>query len=585
MLTEEFIRPYLAAHPPTHLYYEESTEIARKLQIHSKGECPTWLLESFRPNEDKKYLDYREKVFTPVTKTYFSKSVATAKKIGRAEDWTIKFEKESEFKNYVTKQYPYFKSVTDWGFSICFDRMMDDPNAVVAVLPLKKLDANNDTERWRPFSFIFTSEEVIDFSEDVFACLLSPEKSVVTVRGEEVQDGRILIFLDIDSYVYAEQYGEQSKNLFNLSDPIMHNCGICPAFKIGGIIEEFKAGNFLYDSFMGDVLPFWDEAVRRYSDHQVNMAIHLHPMEWEMADTPCKTCKNGEIEYVSGGKTHKKTCPTCSGKGMVSTKTPFGVKVIKPAVRDSADNSVSIPTPPAGFIERDIASISFLKTECRDNIKDGFAAINQEFLMTEPEINSGVAKITDRQESNTYFYNVGLRFVAVLNNVYTLIAGWAYSDMKDILPSINVPTKFDAIYPQLLADRLVSAETAKLGPVIKSALEIQYAKAEFGDDSMEAVIIKTSEMLDPLPNRSEDEKTSILASKGTTLKNYIISSNLESFMVRAFNENDGFFELPYASQVDMIGKYADEIMSDNEAKVIPLYPNPISAANGPAASI
>jgi hypothetical protein len=565
MLDESIISPYIGDQAEKHSFYERSIEIAEALMLHSRGYVPENLFKQFRPNEDVKYLDYRKAVFKAVTKTYYSKVVNTIKKINRAEDWNIQFTDDTEFKKYMVDEYPYFESLENWFFSIALNQMCEDPNSVFAVFPLPKDNPENDTEQYRPYTHVFPSENVVYFKEGRLCILLSEEKSEVIVNNKREWSGNIYYCIDKDSFMEVVQTGKKEDNIYEYAPAISHNCKKMPAVKSGGIIESFSNGDCLFDSFIGDALPFWDEAINRYSDHQVNMAIHLHPREWEMLDSPCRAngCKGGKVVEFIDGKEHKSDCRTCQGTGMVSTKSPFDVKFIKPAFVTGADGSTPVPTPPMGIVERDIASISFLKQEFKDNIKYGLSALNMEFLMDEPEVNSGVAKSLDRQEFNTFIFTIARHIVNnLLNPLYRFHACWMYPNKEDIitiLPSIAVPSKFDILSSDLVSARLESAKNAGLSATIRGALEIEYADSVFGEESTEALIIKITNLLDPIPYKTEDEKMAILSNQGVSKDSYILSSNLASFINRAVNESETFLSDSYESQIALMKTYVDEI--------------------------
>lgn len=576
MLDETIISPYIGDKAEKHSFYERSIEIADALMLHSRGNVPSHLFEEFRPNEDGRYRIYREKVFKAVTKTYYSKVVNTIKKINRAEDWNIQFTDDTDFRKYMVDEYPYFESLENWFFSIGLNQMCEDPNSVFAVFPLPKDNPEDDTEQYKPYTNVFPSENVIFFKEGRLCILLSEEKSEVIVNGKREWSGNIYYCIDKDSFMEVVQVGEKEKNVYEYAPAILHNCKKVPAVKAGGIIESFSNGDCLFDSFIGDALPFWDEAINRYSDHQVNMAIHLHPREWEMFDTPCKAkgCKDGKVEYMEDGKLQKEQCGNCKGTGMQTTKSPFDVKYIKPMARGaSIEDAIQMPTPPMGIVERDIASISFLKQEFKDNIKYGLSALNMEFLMDEPEVNSGVAKSLDRQEFNTYIYTIARHVVNnILNPLFRFHACWMYPNDENIvkiLPSVAIPSRFDVISSDLVSARLVSAKSAQLSPSTMAALEYEYIESVFGEESTEALMSKVANLMDPLPNKTEDEKMTILSNQGTTKDNYILSSNLSGFINRAISDNKEFLYMDEVAQRKIMAGYVNEIMSKQKDSIIP----------------
>jgi hypothetical protein len=597
MLTDELIKSYLIEPSKIvkHPFYDRSVLITNKLEAHSKGKFPKDIIEVTRPNETAEQKRYRKEVFTPVTKTYFSKVVSTISKIGRAEDWKIEMPEQNKvadgetLEDYTCESFPNFDSIPNWFFSIQLREMCDDPNGVIAVFPYPKKDPNNDSEYLRPFPFWFESEDVINFIEGELAVLRSNEKSYVTVNGKPVKNGIVYYMIDTDSWTKCIQVGEQSAYKFTY-EVKSHWMGSLPCFKIGGIIEEFENGEMLYDSFVGDCLPFWDEALRRHSDLQVQMVLHVHSEKWEIEDSPCKTCAgSGKVRSTfMGAGENWMTCGTCNGSGGGTSRSPFNVKLIKVAQKTSASESMAIPTPPMDYIRKPIEETQFIHDQVDENITKGLAAINMEFLMSQPQVNSGVAKTMDRQEMNSFFYMIARHIVKnILDPVYYYVAKWRYGmnytekELMAILPEINIPTDFDVLTQDAIIQRIAAAKTSGISQTLMSSLQIDYAKKEFGDNSDQVEMLESVLELDPLPGKTEDEKMTILSNKGTTIESYILSANITSFVNRATSENENFNELEYQEKLNILNDYVAEITGSNKKDVIPVveYAEQSAASN------
>lgn len=569
--------------------YADAVQIADQLQTHSEGKVPEKLLTTSRPNEEPKYQQYRKQVYKPVTKASFAKVVNTFAKIGRAEDWSIKYEhaKENGLKEYCETEYPLYDSVENWFFSLGLKRMVDDPNAVGLVVPKEMPEVDN--EFLSPSVLIFESDQVLDYQEGRFVALLDREKSMVQVGDTEKPEGNIFHFADRDEYKVARQTGIKDSFTYEITT-LQYPGNYCPAFKFGGKVKKEIGGQILYESFVSDCLADWDEAVSRYSDHQVNMNLHLHPKEWGMRDTPCqaKGCNGGKVqERGYDNKLHSSNCKVCDGTGRVSVESPFGKIIVNPANKTSMNENAPVVTPPGGYITRPIESISFLKTEFRDCLKAGLAAINMEFLMNEPELNSGVAKAFDRQEMNTFFYGIARHIVEnILNPVYEFINDWRYGyalseeQREALLPTINVPSKFDLISAEVASQRLATAKDKKFDTAVIARLESDYAKREFGDDCLEAQIIEVSASLDPLPNTTVDEKMSALASEMCSQLDAVLSVGLHKYITRAMNENDNFLELGQPKQLTIVEGYAQEDLDKMKPQVVPLVSTSGEASTG-----
>jgi hypothetical protein len=592
MLTREFISRYFVENPPKHQFYNESLEIARQLQVHSLGLKPMELLDQARPNEDTIYKEWRIKRYSPKTKPYFQKIINTSAKIRRAEDWSITYKEESSIpddkslKKYTEEDFPFFDSVDNWLFSFYFPMEFDDPGRVIAVYPIEKEDPKDDSELYRPYPHVFNSNQVIDFKENSFAVLESEEKSLITSGGKEVYEGRIYFFFDKVGMLIAKQVGERTDWKFEINVDeegnllfTKHNFGSMPVWKPGGKIVKFANGQMLHESFASPVIDSWNEAIMDYSDHQVNKALHLHPDRWEIADTPCTACKQkGVIVEIIGDKRFESKCTVCHGNGNYAVKSPFNVKYIKPTVRDGVNDYKSMPTPPMGYGERPIETLEFNKREFIDDIKEGFSAINMEFVMEEPDVNSGIAKSYDQDGLRSYFYMVGKHNVEnVLNPIFYYTAKWRYGRIlqtekaiMDNLPVIKVPEKYDIVIASILAERAVNARKNNLNPAIVSNLEVSYARKEFGELSTIPKIMEVANQFDPLFGKTEEDKMVILSNGGCTEEQYILSSQIYSFINWAVSDHKGFLDLDHNSKFKILDKYVQDVKAKSKSNLVPI---------------
>jgi hypothetical protein len=184
---------------------------------------------------------------------------------------------------------------------------------------------------------------------------------------------------------------------------------------------------------------------------------------------------------------------------------------------------------------------------------------------------------------NSYVYKIGDHIVRnILLPAYYFIAKWRYplqdSQITELLPSINVPKKFDLVTSDVLAQRLNLAITGKFDPAIIQGLQIEFAKKEMGDDSLEAKIMKTISELDPLPGKTVDEKMTEISSNAISKEDYILSSNIQGFIQRAIQENDGFLDFRWIEKKKILDNYTQEVLKKTAGNVIPILPNGSQAA-------
>jgi hypothetical protein len=567
-----------------HPFYKDAIEISEMMDVHaSGGKNPDGtltnrlvkLLYERRPNEPLEVLEYRKKIFVPKTKPTFSKIFSSLQKIRRSSDWSIRYEGEfsriaegETLEDYCESYYPGFTSLTNWVFTLMLRKYLIDPNAVVYVSPITyDVQAN---EYLRPIAEIFDSKNVIDFVEDDYAVLLNTTGAIYLADNKPVK-GRSYIICTTKQILRYDQVNGRGSIV--LTSAIDHNLGVLPAFKLKGVIIEQTGSSYLYESRISGLLPELDEAVREYSDLQAAKVLHIYPERWEFTQNECLNCKGTRLRpnplYTGPGCgcDPQIQCEKCQGGYIVSG--PYSKMLLHPP----GMGEQNIPTPPAGIIEKDVEIVKVMEESVEGHIYNALAAINFEFLSKSPLSQSGVAKAYDSDEMNNTAHSIAEDIVAAMDNLYYLIALWRYrtlyspEDISEMVPTIAVPEKFDILSAAHTQEELKSAKESKNNPVIISALEIDYATRRFNADPEVRDRVQLILKLDPLPNITEDDKMSRLSNKGITLETYIISSNIQEFVQRAIDEDEGFVDKKLEEQKEVMRKYAEEILAEDEVKV------------------
>lgn len=559
-----------------HSFYQKSKEIAERMRVHADGLYPEKLIWERRPNEPEVVMDYRKKIFSAKTKPTFSKIFSSLKKIRRSSDWSIRYEGEfpriapgQTLEDYCEMNYPGFTSLTNWVFTLLMRKYLIDPNAVVYVSPMNT--QVEETEYLQPIAQVFDSEYVIDFVEGDYAVLLNPKGAVYYSGNKPVRGKRYTICTTQQILIYEQVNGRLQ---FQLKEVYDHGLGILPAFKLKGTIIDQVDNNFLYESSIAGIIPELDEAVREYSDLQAAKVLHIYPERWEISQHECTHCKgtrqrpNPAFTGPGCGCDATIACDKCNNGYVVSG--PYSKIIVKPA----GMGEQNIPTPPAGYVEKDVEIVKLMDQGIDAHIYNALAAINFQFLDQTPLNESGKAKEVDKDELNNTVHGIAEDIVAAMDNIYKIIAYYRYKSIypleviDDMLPKIAVPEKFDLLSSNLTQEELKTAKESKSNPVIISALETSYASTRFNTDPEVRDRLVLILKLDPLPNISEDDKMSRLSNKGITLESYVISSNIQSFVQRAIEEDNDFADKELKEQKDIMLKYAEEIIEGNETENI-----------------
>jgi hypothetical protein len=574
-MTYEDLKPYFTG-DRHHYYYDKSIKRCKAFAPHADGVFPCDLIECRRPNEPMEVKDYRKEIWVPKTKPTFSRILNSLGKIRRSPDWAIAYPKDLQSKfariregetlqDYCEKKFPYFESVTNWLFSVCLKPYLTDPNGVILIWPLSTVEPTDFLE---PYPVIFECCDVKKFEENDNAVLNDPAGCYyMTKRGNKMVEEKGKAHYVVDA-VFIQRYEQiDNKGNYNLVLEYEHGLGYMPCFKLGGVICEAQGSNYLYESRISGILPEMDEAVREYSDLQAAKVLHVYPEKWQYTSHECTTCKGTGVRPNPNwqqGCDHSIPVQIECGKcvnGYVSAG-PYAIQLVKPADMGKQQ----LPTPPAGYVEKDVEIVKLMEDSVRQHIYDGLAAINFQELAETPMNESGVAKAVDRDEQNNTVHAIAEDLVKIMDRAYAIIADYRYKgtysfeEIGEMLPSIAVPEKFDLFSIANLQNDLKAAKDNKLNPVIQNAMEVDYAGKLFNADPTIRDLVALTIKLDPLPSISEDEKMSRLSNKGILPESYIISSNINEFVQRAIDEDEGFAEKPLKDQKAVMLKYAQEIL-------------------------
>lgn len=554
--------------------------MALNLAIHADGVFPEKLLRQRRPNEPLEVLQYRELIWTAITKPTLSKVFSSFQKIRRSRDWSIKYSdldkyskirEEETLEEYCEKDFPYFTSVTNWVFSIMLRKYLIDPNAVIFTLPIDQVVEPN--EYLRPFPEIFDSCFVIDYREDDYAILQSPIPCEY-YDGKEDRQGKTYFFITTQSVFQYDQVDNEQG--FKLASRYDHGLTFLPVFKLGGILIAQADRQFLYESRISAMLPELNEAVREYSDLQAAKVLHIYPERWEYTNNECTECKGTGKRinplWSDGCNCEPQIeCQKCHGHGY-SVAGPYSKIMVKPT--DAMNPGTQVPNPPAGYIQKDVEVVKVQQEGVDGHIYKALAAINFEFLAQTPLNQSGTAKEVDKDELNNTVSSIAEDLVAIMDKVYRAIAHYrykdqyAFEDIEDMLPDISVPQVFDMLSTQHLEDELVNSRKNNLNPVILNAMEIDFASKRFNDQTIRDMVALILQ-LDPLPNIAEADKVIMLQNEGITQLTYVMSSNIQMFIQEAIENDPNFLQKMISEQRDIIEKMAqDQIDAASKSKAL-----------------
>jgi hypothetical protein len=521
----------------------EAVKLYEALEIHIEGKYPFHLINERRPNESAEIKEYRHKIYQNVFKSTTTRILTSLSKARKAEGFNIvwpvdnsKIPDDAKLKRYVTEDMPLINSIVDWGFETLLKMMLMDANAICVVVPLNR-DAED--EFIKPFPHIFDSEDVQYVNYLAGLVVLRGEKEkYIGVNGGKY-DAEVFWVID---KMKVEKWVQQDANKnFRLVDTWEHGLDEMPCFTLGGIGVKTEDGCILYESFIQGIVAWMNEAVREYSDLQAEVVQHVHSTFWAISAQECTKCRGtGRVQF--NGEFIPCQADGCNnGKVNVS---PFSNIVIQ---QSALNPSMNIPTPPAGYVQKDIEIVKVQWERIKEHIYNALASINMQFLDNVPMAQSGIAKSVDRDELDNFVHSVTTRNMLNIEQIIYLSARIRYRDLlskeqvRELLPQFRIPMSFDLMNSSYLISEIDAARKASVSPLILSELEKQLASKKFQDDPEIHAMVEAQFDLDPLLGFSQDDKMTMLQNNGISQTDYVISCNLPRYIQVAF-ENVATFK-------------------------------------------
>jgi hypothetical protein len=573
-------------------YIREARRKAEQLEWHFEDKYPDKLLHAQHPSEEEWMKQYRRHRWQPPTKTSTGRVYNFLQKIQQADDFKIRWETDytktgiaekvgnidNTLKKYVTDGMPRIPNLETWLFNVFLKTFLQDANAIVAVLP--RLDAfienpkETTTLDWnKPFPQTFESDDLI-YEDDEF----------VIVEVEEWKDENRREWCQ---YLAITQFGlmlfRQVKEMREI-DPfevyfMPFDFPRIPVIKVGNTIYEEEDGHLIYDSVLAPCLPAWNEVLYRTDDLNILYAVHALPQKWALKLSPCKTC-NGTGEAYNH-KHEKVSCGKCSGSGRASS-SPFGLMEINiDRVSAINPNPTIPPIPPAGYIERPTDAVKLFQEDIVYKEFQGLKAIGLEILGQIPSNQSGIAKEYDRKELNTFCFSVCVHLADVYERTCFHIIGQRYKSLFEsglmteenvmsALPKVTIPTDFDVLTSSAISAMLSEARKSAYNPIIVNGLESDYVEKLYGENSPQKYFLKVNNALDPLPFRTTDEKIMLVAQGGCTKRDFVLSSNLTSFIVQLTEEDPMWVKKSLDEQRADVNAMADAKLAEINSGLVPL---------------
>ena len=516
------------------------------------------LILNKRPSESDTIKNYRKEIYSDETIQTTKKVLNTLKKIPKAQDWSVNYKqtevparvpKGETLQDYCEKNYPVFGNLTNWVFDIHLRKNLIDPDGLAFILP--KLDVQSN-EFLKPTVHYVGSDQVVEFIDGELAVIKF--NTVRKTDTSEIKDFGLKIFNrnEESNELWIALPLNQGFTLEKVADLPVRDF---PVWRMGGESVDMVGRTPVYNSFVHEMLPSLDKAARGISDLDGSTIMHLYPTMWYVGGQKCSTCMGtGKVAKKGGNE----LCGSCKGTGQI-LHSPF--KDIE--VKKSGVGEQQIPTPPAGFVEKDTKTLELQRERVEQDKVSALAAVNMEFLAKTPLNQSGKAKEVDKDELNTFVYDVSRHIVKTLNRVYRLVNDYRYMILipndetrDDMLPTINEAQDFSILTTGQMLGELSKAREAKVDRAIISEQEKDYAASQFKTQPITKGKIVAIIELNPFPGQSMEEVDNSLLAGTITKKDAVIATYINEFVEQAV-EDVTFLDKTLTEQKQVISTLAD----------------------------
>ncbi|GAB3164685.1 hypothetical protein [Telluribacter humicola] len=570
------------------------------------GETYPDYLDKNRPNEKPRFKQYRADIYKNPFLTLLDDIEDALDYIREADDYAIIWAENEEAE--LLKSYMEPRGASTWEeffFENVKDAYIQDPNAVLVVLPV--VQPKSEVERYQPVKEIIPSANVLRFERDKFAVLESERKNLIQSGNHSIRDGRILYFMDHESFTVAEEVSVDGRRVWKVwglrevlvdnqqtqqvFSPLRHQCGTLPARKVGKKLKKRDAyGNELYNTLFQRVYPHIKDAQARYNDIQVEIIHHIHAQEWRVALNKCsnKECKDGDIpQRDEEGRllpNVKVQCPDCKGTGHDLNNSGLDVLIFSMAKKmgyTPEQGSVSLPQVPGGFIPRPIESLQELVKEYERLEKKVYAGMKMLFALQTPEVQSGVAKSKDREEMYRMLVKHSSHLCGLLQWQYEMGARWMLLKEADNgIPSVVMPIRFDLSNAEETRSMLNDAKKNGYATETVLLLEKKVLEDNTSKDSDYYKRYQLRTQLDPFLSLTNEAKMYAfaflprIAKLGSPeykllVREYMFSMYFDRNVNKALVKNENFLDLPIDQVAKVLWELTDELANSIPDTLMP----------------
>ena len=532
----------------------------KAITTHIRGNKENDLISIRRPNEPNEVNEYRKSNYRAVTRHPFNQALTNLIRVMANSGVDIRFPEEIAAELSDTN----FSNKTFLGYfeSDVIRKMIEMANGFLVWWPYGVGDQTRPIEL-RPI--IVSPENVIHFTSDVFT-FLSDEKSEVEYNRKKVNEGKVYYIIMKDGLYKRTQVGKKTDDEYEVTSYYTNPTGIIYPLVLGGDVtsddvfdrsKKISEDEEYYTSFFSSAVPFADECIAQFSDHQGVLVSSSFPLK-EIEQMKCPSCTNGKVK--NGDKTVN--CGVCNGTGnLPMSPSPYGV-LVRPKRDSLTPNETTTDTPVIRYISPDVSILEYGGKVWKDHLQMVKDALN---LLFTDESQSGVAKEIDREDKVATLDKIGRHFYNYLvKNSIQIYYRFKFPErewpfVKIILPSTFVPKTQTQLEAEVKSFREIAAPD-----VILSSKMRQMMRISCNNDPFEMRIYDIVAMMDPIYLRTFLEKNQLMATSVIDNETMQRSSLIPNVLRTYANETPDFMDLDVETIILNVNALVDELINGND---------------------
>jgi hypothetical protein len=520
---------------PHPLGHAEWVRIYDEITVHTQGKRPDKLIMTRRPYEDKGITDYRLESFQPITKDAINRAIQNLQRLfSNAE---FRYRVDERIAPYLNASRWADRDFMGWISSVVTRRMIEDPNGAIVYWPSGE-GLINPTIEIEIEPILILSRSIRKMDEDGIVWL-SNERSEVRFGNKTVRDGNVFYVATKAGFFKYVQYGKKTDEKYKTVPHYIQAFEYAPFVLLQGEQVQIQSENgeeiSFYESYFSTYLPFANEAIRQFSDHQGVMVTAAFPIR-EMQPIECvaEGCRGGFIQDKNTGDRHQ--CGTCKGTGYIAPPSPYGVLVRpKPSMGEEQSN-----VPALRYHSPDVAIVEYGEKNWRGLLKDAEHALNLLFI---DEAQSGVAKTIDREDKEAAIDRIGSNiYNNIVRNSLIIITDLRVLSSDRFDPQVFLPSTFRIKSEQDIIDELSQLKKDGAPEFIVSEVTRELMTRRYGNAPTMVRMVSLLAEFDPFFSMSTERKRDLYASGAITEAEYLFSLYAPQSL-RAISEEAEFMEL------------------------------------------